>query len=139
MLSAPTGSFQGAGSDCPTANPRGVVGQHDERPGWIRPEAGGLIRRVKPDLCVTFDANAANSEENGTSRSANPAYSFRSVLTVEPLDLLGIREQVPAGVTRSGPDRCAEHANENGHREHDMQVRLHETCLASIDLSSVSF
>src|SRR5215207_5150360 len=98
MLGAPAGPFQGAGLNCPAANATWVVGQHDERAGWIRPQAGGLVRRMKPDLRVPFDANATDSEENGAGRGAYSTYSFRPVLAIEPIDLSSVRPQIPAQI-----------------------------------------
>src|SRR3954469_3272264 len=119
MLGAPAGSFQGAGLNCPAANPTWVVGQHDERAGWIRPQAGGLVRGMKPDLRIPFDANATDSEENGAGRGAYSTYSFRPVLAIELFDLRSISAQVPTKITRLSAGRSAdEHHREDPHREH---------------------
>src|SRR5215213_5875173 len=115
MLGAPAGSFQGAGLNRPAANPTWVVGQHDERAGWIRPQAGGLVRRVKPDLRVPFDAHTPDSEENRAGRGAYPTYSFRLVLAIKPIDLSSISPQIPAKIAFLSVGRRAyDHRQDQG-------------------------
>ena len=126
MLGAPAGPFQGAGLNCPAANPTWVVGQHDERAGWIRPQAGGLVRRMKPDLRVPFDANATDSEENGAGRGAYSTYSFRLVLAIELIDLRSISAQVATKITcLSARRRAYEHHRKDGQEEPNMGRGFH--------------